>query len=43
MKNKPYNLYEIPLIRDLKDMIIKKKNENQMILHLLIRKVGIKF
>lgn len=25
MKNKPYDLYELPLIRDLKDMIIQKK------------------
>lgn len=27
MKNKPYNLYELPLIRDLKDMIIQKKEQ----------------
>lgn len=25
MKNKPYDLYELPLIRDLKDMILQKK------------------
>ena len=25
MKNKPYDLYEIPLIQNLKDMIIQKK------------------
>lgn len=27
MKNKPYDLYELPLIRDLKDMIIQKKEQ----------------
>lgn len=26
MKNKPYDLYEIPQIRDIKDMLIQKKN-----------------
>ena len=27
MKNKPYDLYELPFIRDLKDMIIQKKEQ----------------
>lgn len=27
MKNKPYELYELPLIRDLKDMLIQKKEQ----------------
>lgn len=27
MKNKPYDLYELPLIRDLKDMILQKKEQ----------------
>lgn len=28
MKNKPYDLYELPLIQDLKDMISQKKERN---------------
>lgn len=27
MKNIPYDLYELPLIRDIKDMIIQKKEQ----------------
>ena len=27
MKNKPYDLYELPLISDLKDMIIQKRDQ----------------
>ena len=28
MKNKPYDLYELPQIYDLKDMILQKKKAN---------------